>query len=77
MEWWTGMAGGTDWNRMVEWNGTLVISIWWSPLYKDHLLTKTTSLYRLFTLMFQMLLSCCFRVYPHRMVLLITCTPHA
>ena len=37
MEWWTGSR--MEWLE-VEWNGNFT---WWSPLYKDHLLTKSTS----------------------------------
>ena len=44
MEWWNGLEwnGGMDWSGMVEWNGTFGNFNWWSLLYKDHLLTKTT-----------------------------------
>ena len=40
--------GGMDWSGGLEWNGGMEWYFgnfnWWSPLYKDHLLTKTTSL---------------------------------
>ena len=50
LEWWNGLEwnGGMDWNGGLEWNGGMERYFgnfnWWSPLYKDHLLTKTTSL---------------------------------
>ena len=37
MEWWNGL----EWNGL-EQNGTFGNFNWWSLLYKDHLLTKTT-----------------------------------
>ena len=40
--------GGLEWWNGLEWNGGMERCCgnfnWWSPLYKDHLLTKTTSL---------------------------------
>ena len=40
--------GGMDWNGGLEWNDGMERYFgdinWWSPLYKDHFLTKTTSL---------------------------------
>ena len=45
LEWWNGMV---EWNGGLECNGGMERYFgnfnWWSPLYKDHPLTKTTSL---------------------------------
>ena len=47
-----GRLDSVEWNGGLEWNGGMERYFgnfnWWSPLYKDHLLTKTTSLYKPF-----------------------------
>ena len=43
-----GSLDSVEWNGGLEWNGEMERYFgnfnWWSPLYKDHLLTKITSL---------------------------------
>ena len=65
---WNGM----EWNRTVEWNGTVLrlFQLVVTSL-KDHLLTKTTSLQRPFY--FNILIVA---LEPYKTVLLMNCVPH-
>ena len=65
MEWWNGL----EWCNGIE--RYLGNFSQWSPLYKDHLLTKTTSLQRSFYFNIRIVV-----LEPYKTVLLMNCVPH-